>query len=145
MKKIIIYILFLTAIVACWPEAGKLKTYRYTIRNESGKPIEIKAYNSYNPINPLITQLPIGGKIIKKYKDGLPPQGYNFKEFFSEGYYVDSLVIIYNKSKISFFKDENCLDTRNPLNVCEYQDTEELFIFTVQDYENAEDCNGNCD
>ena len=57
----------------------------------------------------------------------------------------DSLKIVYQNNRVSFFNTNSCEDVRNPLNVCEYGNLEETFIFTEQDYENAEDCNGNCE
>ncbi len=56
-----------------------------------------------------------------------------------------SLVVIFDMDKIVFFNYENCDNNRNPLNFCEYRGLEEAFTFTEQDYENAEDCNGNCE
>ena len=145
MKVIQVLILFI--LLACGTDQGDPDTYIYTLRNESGKNIKIKAYlSSYPDVVPIITSLPIGKEIIKIHKDYPPYFGYSFQNYFgTRKSSRDSLVVIFDMAKIVSFNAENCDDNRNPLNFCEYRNLEETFIFTEQDYENAEDCNGNCD
>ena len=121
--------------------------YSYTVRNDTGFEIEVKSYISMYPnVSPIVTKLSPNEELTKTYKDFLPPRGYDYGYFFaSDNSRRDSLVVIFNVTKIVSFNDENCNDNRNPLNFCKYSNLEETFTFTEQDYENAEDCNGNCD
>lgn len=121
--------------------------YTYTVRNDTGFEIKVKSYISMYPnISPIVTKLSPNEELTKIYKDYPPPRGYDYGYFFAaENSRRDSLVVIFNMAKIVSFNDENCNDNRNPLNFYEFGNLEETFIFTEQDYENAEDCNGNCD
>lgn len=86
----------------------------------------------------------------KKFKDGSLPKGYHFREFFAglngRRAITDSIKVIYNNKFKIFISEINCNGGfRNPLNTCVYSDTEENFVFALEDYENAEDCNGDCE
>lgn len=147
MKRIILLILP-SIYFGCWgPDSGERDLYTYTVQNETESNITIKSYLSDFPnIHPIITNLSIGEKLTKTYLDGLPPRGYGFNYFFAEeNSSRDSLVIIFDNQKISKFNGDNCVDKRNPLNLCEYGGLNETFVFTKQDYENALPCDGNCD
>jgi hypothetical protein len=148
--------LFLTILcfLSCGTDQGETKTYTYSARNESGVLIKILAYNSLSTTPHEIiysTTLENGNEIKKIFEDGLPPRGYNFSAFFANlngrRAITDSIKVIYNNTKYkSFISEINCSgEFRNPLNTCIYSDSEEIFTFTVEDYENAEDCNGNCE
>ncbi len=139
-------------LLSCGPEKGERLTYVYTVKNESGVPIKVLVYNSLgiNSDKPVFSiTFENKSAITKKYKDTLPPRRYNFSDFFgiSNGSFIcDSIKVIYNGVKQSAFSNKNCTGgERNPLNICEYGSVEETFIFTKEDYENAEDCNGNCE
>ena len=143
--KTAILMLIAILIIGCGTDQGKSTLYTYTIKNDSGKNITIKAYRINRPdIAPVITNLPQGEKLTKTYRDGLPPNGYDFTDFYADknNRFIDSIIVIYDKTKLSGFR-ENCSD-RNPLNFCDYNPNL-TFIFTAQDFENAQDCNGNCD
>ncbi len=148
MKNLIITLVLVLAY-SCGTDQGEGTLYKYTVKNESGKTLIIKSYLSNFPsVSPVITNLSIGEELVKTYQDGLPPSpsGYGFGNFFgTEESSRDSLKIIYDDSKVQFFKGVCSENDRNPLNICTYQETEEIFTFTQQDYENAEDCNGDCD
>lgn len=145
MKNIVL--LFLVLATSCGTDNEEGKFYRYTIQNESGKSITIKSYLSNLPnIEPLTFNIEIGEKLTKTYQDGLPPTPYDFGNFFGDiDNPRDSIKVIYNNSKVSYLIGEHSQNERNPLNGNIYNKTEETFTFTLQDYENAEDCNGNCD
>ena len=139
--------------VACGTDQGELKTYRYTVRNETGVQIEVKSFNTNNP-NSILSELTIDNsqEITKNYQDAIPQRGYGFDRFFgsSNGFTAaDSIIIIFNSEKSKSYKLETRCevgDERNPLNTCFHNNNEEeTFIFTIEDYQNAEDCNGNCD
>jgi hypothetical protein len=151
-KRILFFIIALS-FTACGTDQGATKTYTYTAENESGVPIKVLAYNSLS-ITPneitFSTTFENGNKITKTFQDGLPPSGYYFRDFFGSlngrKAVVDSIKVIYNNVKYKSFNSKDCNGgNRNPLNICAYQSTEEIFIFTVEDYENAEDCNGDCE
>lgn len=149
MRKI--FFLIALSLLASCTDLGSTDTYTYTVRNESGVIVKVLAYNSFSstPEEVIFTTiLENGDEITKIYKDGLPPRSYKFSDFFgkSNGASVsDSIKVIYNNLKYKSFNSKNCTGgERNPLNICAYQSTEEIFVFTVEDYENAEDCNGNC-
>ena len=152
--RIVFFLIALSAAFISCTELVSTDTYTYTVRNESGIEIKILAYNtlSTNP-NEIIysSTLENGNEIKKTFEDGLPPKRYNFSSFFANlngrRAITDSIKVIYNNTKFkSFISEINCSGgLRNPLNTCIYSDTEEVFIFNVEDYENAEDCNGKCE
>jgi len=127
-------------IFSCGTDQGEAKKYIYTLVNQSEKTIKIKAFKSAKPqLAPGIINLGIGEEFIKTFQDNLPPSGYNFSKFFQG----DSLEIIYNNEKRQIFKfNGSSSNSKNPFY---HHGTEITFVFTVQDYQNAEDCNGNCD
>ena len=148
----IVFFLITLSFLACGTDQGSRDTYTYTARNESGVSIKVLAYNTFssNPEEVIFTTiLENGDEITKTFQDGLPPRRYYFRDFFgkSSGRSVsDSIRIIYDNLKFKNFNSKNCSGgERNPLNECVYQSTEEIFVFKVEDYENAEDCNGNCE
>ena len=145
MKNIILLLLPLI-ILSCGTDQGEGKTYHYTVKNESGKSISIKAFKtSYPSVNdPRTTLLDIGEELSKTYKTPPPPpvEIYSFESFF-EG---DSIVVTYANEKYQTFISNGCNGGEtNPLNRCIYGSKVELFTFTEEDYENAEDCDVNCD
>lgn len=145
MKTVLFLISFL--LLSCGTDQGSGDTYIYTVRNESGVNVKVKSYLTLYPeVNSIITNISISEEIVKKYDDGLPPSGYSFLDFFGDNNkHRDSLVVIYDNRKVEYFIYKGCSNIRNPLNLCEYGGLEEVFIFTQQDYESAQDCNGNCD
>ena len=146
MKKIILAVSSFI-IIGCWgTDQGKGKFYEYTIRNESGKKISIKSYYADSPsIEPILINLDIGEELTKTYQDILPPSPYDFGYFFGNNNNPrDSLKVIYNNSKVSYyyFVEGTSQNEKSPFNL---SGTNVTFVFTQQDYENAEPCNGNCD
>ena len=98
------------------------------------------------------------GEIIQKtYEDYAPYHDYNYTDFF---YNKNTVEVIYNNSKKTVFLEQRkkslteCetifgeevpCDPRNFLNAFYYRDTNEHYIFTVEDFDNAIDCEGDCD
>ncbi len=142
MKKSILLLIIVANLYNCTRES--YDTYNYTIKNETGKSIIIESYlSSFPNVSPIITNLSVGEELIKTETTR---HSYSFANFFGKNDSSrDSLKIVYQNNKVSFFNTNSCEDVRNPLNICEYGNLEETFIFTENDYENAEDCNGNCD
>lgn len=132
--------------LSCGTDQGEIKTYIYTVRNESGVNVIFKGYKTKIKTPPTIIQLDNNQEITKTFKDGLPPRGpYEFSHLFQS----DSLIVLFNnKKKISYLWGSSCesSNARNPLNICFHSRNKiETFIFTIEDYNNAQDCNGNCD
>lgn len=144
-KMKIILFLFILCFLACGTDQGEIKTYTYIVRNESGVPIKVLAYNSLSITpNEIVysTTLENGNEIKKTFQDGLPSRGYFFRNFFGNlngrGNVTDSIKIIYNNLKYKSFNSKDCTGgNRNPLNECLYRNTEETFILTPEDYANA--------
>ncbi len=146
MRKIILLITLIITVNCC-TDFGEGKFHKYTIKNESGKDIIISSYrNSYPERNtPIFIQLENGAELTKTYQDQLPPTGYDFAVFFQG----DSIIINYENVKTQKYDvfdglicEQNSL-FKSPF--CETGSPIQTFIFTEEDYQNAEDCNGNCD
>ncbi len=146
----VLFALFLTT--SCGSETS-CDIYKYTVRNESGVDIKIVGYNAFRSgSDSIVFELKNNEEQTEKHKS-CPIGGvkyYSFANFFKS----DSIKVIFNAGKVSLFtKNINCdINTvntpRNPLNECFYnggRNKIETFIFTKEDYENAEDCNGNCE
>lgn len=146
MKSILLIVTFLI-FLGCGTDQGSGKEYIYSLKNESGKSIVIKSYTTISrDANPSITTLEDGEEITKRFQDALPPSGYNFSDFFGEDSQKDSIKVIYDNAKSEIFIQIGCIgSSRNPLNFCVYNGTQEIFIFTEEDYENATPCDGDCE
>lgn len=141
ISTICFILLFFT--LACTPEAGKAKTYIYTVKNESGVKIKILGYPKFRP-NPYVISLENGEELTETYQDVLPPRGYDFRYFFGgNNFRADSLRVIYNDTKYKDYNFRNNTDVRNPI-FNQTGNTIETHIFTEDDYINSETCNGNC-
>ena len=150
--KMRIFLCLITlSFLACGTDQGSTDTY--TVRNESRVKIKIIGYvDAYKGGVPYvakhITNLDDGESLTKTFEDGLPPRGYTWHSFYGSSNgnrAADSIKIIYNNLKYRDFNYENIDDSRNPLSKINDVRTIGLFIYTVEDYENAEDCNGNCE
>lgn len=123
--------------LGCETESSSL----YTIKNESGKHIKIKVYDN-GPNKEFIHEIILENNqsISKEFTDyaGNPSQFYYIFED-NTSLTMGSIAIIYNNSKINEF-DFNIVNERNPIRF-----TSDIFIFTEEDYQNAIDCNGNCE
>lgn len=159
MVKNVMLLLFIVFIAGCGPE-GRYEDvlYTYTVKNESGHFVTVEGYYTDCCPSSLVTvyhYFKNGSKITKKSvsKSDPIPSPYTFMAFFGKEQPVkepvDSIKVIYDNSKVSFFYPEKIDDIsneRNPLGrYYNRGNTEETFIFTPQDYENAEDCNGSCE
>jgi hypothetical protein len=146
MKKSIVALITILLFYSCWgPEQGGCTLYTYTIKNESGKNITIKANRIGFPNNPpVITNIPLGEKLTKTFKSCPPSSSYEFSDFFGDKNtrIIDTITVIYENRKFGSFR-KDCT-ARNPLNFCNIN-PEVTFVFTAQDYEDAQDCNGSCD
>lgn len=142
MKKYKIILLVILIFCSCVKE--NYDNYIYSIKNDSGKTVTVKSYLSdFSNVPPIITNLSAGEEITKTYTTR---NSYSFADFFGDGdSFRDSIVVIYENQRIEVFNTNDCENIRNPLNICEYNSLIETFIFSEEDYLNAEPCNGNCD
>jgi hypothetical protein len=138
MKKIILTTLSFI-IIGCWWTQVENKTYKYTLRNESGKNIKVNAFRTFYPPRetPIITILDDEEELIKTHTEASQPDVFNFISFFNG----DSLIVNFNNERKQIFT----FPTENERNPFYHSGTNVIFVFTQQDFENAEDCNGNCD
>ena len=149
MMKNIFYltILFLFTNAGC-TDMSSSKNYRYTVKNDSDYNIKVLSYVSSNVnITPIATIINKGEIITKTHESHAPyNSSLNFIKFFgdydSDSY--DSITITYNNERQKIFTDQYD-SNRNPLNISIYHNLEETFVFTNEDYENAEDCGGPCE
>ena len=144
------------------------ETYEYSIENKSGQDIVFKLYTQMKRTDNSIQDvhyihLPKGEKLYKEYYSSY----YSFRSLF-QNYYTASLAelpfntveVIYGnkKKKIlveqyesekggcrNIFEEIVTCDDRNPLNRSRYQNKKEHFVFTPEDYQQAEDCQGDCE
>lgn len=144
----ILFFLIALSFVSC-TDQGSTDTYTYTIRNESGVNVKIIGSVTFTNIEEYVITLEEGGILTKTFKDRLPPRGYSWNSFFgsSNGNSgADSIKVIYNNVKFKDFNFDNLSDERNPLGP-NHNNGELKVTYTIsqEDYENAEDCNGNCE
>jgi len=132
--------LFLLSILLCAVDCSDLPEHIYTLKNESGRAIRIKSFKSNfldNEIN-----LEEGEIYIRKVKN----HTLNFSNIFSSTLLqsIDSLVVIYDETKMNsfIFSDDNL---RNPISRLNRDNDIVTFIFTEEDYNNALDCDDNCE
>ena len=150
--KIALYLISMILLVSCGPGlGGATKTYTLVVRNESGVNVKVRSFNTNSPDKSEVVDIftfENNEEVSKTYEDGLPPKGYFYSDFFRNpgSSSVDSIQIIFNNEKfLSYNSETNDPKERNPLDLSIYRNTYELFIFTVEDYKNAVDCNGNCE
>jgi hypothetical protein len=144
MKTMCFFILFL--LLSCGTDQGSADTYTYSIKNESGVDIKIIGYI---PFDTFIIKIKNEQQYTQVYEDGIPPRGYHFKYLFGSSngkHAADSIKIVYNNVKFKVFDFDNLSSERNPLGPNHNNGGfEAIYTITQQDYDNAEDCNGNCE
>lgn len=154
MKKIII-ILLAIIVSSCGVTELKMYQRQYSLKNESGQIVKLKFYNQinseliYNDIL-LNNSSVFDGEVLETDQPLSTDLNYPLINAFKTS---DSLVIIYNNErKSTFIFDFNGVLSlpieRNPFrhgNYTNLGNDQFQFTFTEEDYENAEDCGGNCD
>ena len=153
MKKIIIIV----CLIICSNCVTESKMYprQYSIKNESSNNIRLKFYLTFTSVQ-LVDEIFIlndgvfEGEIIEFDQPHSTNEEYLINTAFKAS---DSLVIIYNNEKRSIYSVDfngnfsNPIN-RNPFRFGNYKNLgNDDFQFTImeEDYNNAEDCNGNCD
>lgn len=165
MRKIfhlLVPLFFVIFLFGC--EGSGSVRYNYILENQSGVDIKLKVYfikKDGSVLNLKYLDLNDGQKMQKTYEDHAPYHGYNFSDFFRINQEeINTVEVLYNNSKKivfleqrnkslneceTIFGEEVPCDPRNFLNAFYYKDTNEHYIFTVEDYDNAIDCEGDCD
>lgn len=136
MKKTIL--LFILALSYSCTDMGSYKENNYKLVNKNGVNIKIYAYSG-NYQNPVII-LNSNDSLNKKFKTCMGELG-SFKEFFKG----DSIKVIYQNEKINYFSISGCSTGNEGNPFCHNNGVMGVFTFTLQDYENATPCNGNCE
>ncbi|SHF55742.1 hypothetical protein SAMN05444483_101583 [Salegentibacter echinorum] len=143
MKNLLTFIFLLTLLNGCGTDQGEGKNYIFTLVNSSGYDIRIDSFFSSEEDTEIIA-LRNGEEITKQFNSPAPPiqEYYSYISFFQG----DSIVINYGNEKQQIFVIEtNCNgNERNPLNICIYDEQQETFTFTEEDFENATPCDGDC-
>jgi hypothetical protein len=156
MKKIVSIIIVALLAASC-TDQGDFKDYDYTIINNSGVVVEIVPYNE-NGVIEVNKRVTIGiGEKINKIKRVHPIGGdgpLNFKEllFTKAGFSFRKIDLIFNNIKKSSYSD-NCLYANGVSSNCSIRniflldynnDFTEVYTITPEDFQNAQDCGGNC-
>lgn len=143
-----LFFIFITLLLGrCGTDQGEKKVFTYTVKNNTGANIKITSYlETYNQLDQTLHwELSDGEEITRKFKQNLG-EGYAFPDLFGNTTYIaDSIKVVYNNTKYSMLKGECGPNTKNPLNTCLYNKTEEVYIFNNEDVNLATPCNGNCD
>ncbi|OUD36946.1 hypothetical protein [Flavobacterium sp. FPG59] len=157
MKKLLMLISAIIIISGCEP--GSVIDYDYTIVNDSGKTVILIPFlNGEKDFKNAIT-LNQGEKINKKYRYTPPGgAGYSMVNLLKSDY----IAFVYNTEKINIFSiySEQCTtcpsisnnaisikyteNNRNPFNSKFNDEETEVYTITAEDYQNAQDCGGNC-
>jgi hypothetical protein len=150
MKKLIIIILL--GLLGCGPESNEEKKYDYSVVNNSGYIVEIIPY--FNGVKETSKKVIIqnGDIFNKKFTDYAPYSGgLSMTGIFKSNTIgnVTQLEFVFMNSKKIIY--EECSVTSNcnflPRNIFrpEFNDEEtEVYTITPEDFQNAQDCGGNC-
>ncbi|MBB1193021.1 hypothetical protein DNC80_04975 [Flavobacterium sp. SOK18b] len=150
MKKLLMLISAIIIISGCEP--GSVIDYDYTIVNDSGKKVVLIPYiGGVKEVQNAIT-LQQNEKFNKKYIY-YPPgaKGYNMSNLFSKTT-IGSLThveIIFDGIKKVIYQEctatNQCFNqARNIFNPVFSAEQTEVYTITPEDFQNAQDCGGNC-
>lgn len=159
MKYLLMLTTLLILLTNCGPEA---KTYdrQYIIKNESSKKIILTFFNQGSIVNYLTDSLAPEenheGQVLER--SGGPWEDFSREELISEptaSLEADSIRVVFNSEKLMTYVmkyvkggSEFIPTTRNVLRDLDYKsigDHKFLFEITDADYNNAADCDGNCE
>lgn len=160
-----LFVLFLFSMTFSSCETEKT-TYRYTIENQSGVDVVLKSYLMKEDGSIFFIRyktLAQGEKWENVNVEKGPGSSYDYREMLSAGTNtINTLDIIYanqKKQQYQYQKYESVTnqlckndygeivpcDQRNLLNRFLYNSKEEYYTITKEDYEQAQDCAGDCD
>lgn len=154
MKKIF-YLIATVLFINCWRDDGIMidlshATIKHFYENKSEKDIKIITYLDEYKDTIYIKKDSSISQIVNYYIMGGPAEN----EYRGVIQKADSIVVFYNNERYKKWKDKDTsnrnplgphtnyieLDTKNRKAYSEYK-----YIFTPEDYLNAEPCNGNCE
>ncbi len=149
MKKIILIVLA-TIFCSCGTDQGEARTYESKIINNSGNVIEIIPYENGIKFLDKIVILQNGQTLTKKDVDYPPYNGrFQMITVLDNKIFTDKIDIIFNGTKKITYED--CSPTNNcnaqPRNIFNSEFSEqqtEVYTITLEDFQNATDCGGNC-
>jgi len=142
MKKLI-WLSVILIINACVDQASS--NIDFTIFNQTDKKVKIIAFNNKNEVTGEKYKEPFKANTINinpnsKYNvvrvSGIESTALMFYSIYS----VDSVRVIFNDERVKLF----LRTPPNPCNICDGDVNHQHFI-TEQDYNDAKDCNGDCD
>ncbi len=149
MKKIILIVVTII-VCSCGTDQGEARRYDYSVINNSSVSIEIIPY--INGIKNSNETIFINDKgLINKIDIDYPPYNGGFRMIFAlfPKLSVDKIDIIFNGTKKITY--ENCSPTnscntqpRNIFNDVFNTKLTEVYTITLEDFQNAIDCGGNC-
>lgn len=141
--KQFIYLFIALVLNSCVDQGSS--EIEFTIFNQTDKKVKIIAFDTKNEGTGIKYKQPFKASII----DISPNSKYNVVRMsgientalmFYSIHSVDSVRVIFDNQKVKIFSRI----PPNPCNICDGDEKHQYFI-TEQDYENAEDCNGNCE
>lgn len=149
MKNLVLTALLCTLLCSC-PESGDVKTYEYSIVNNSSKSAVLFLYKDGNlDLSSKITLQP--GQEHRQIHESSPPAyGFSMWALFNSqntGIVTDVAVIYDNTKKTIYHRCQEglCMDGSKNIFGHQYNDEQtESFILTPEDYQNAIECVGNC-
>lgn len=124
--------------------------YKYSIENKSGTKVEIIPYifdASGVSAPDVANKITIENlqSFLKEYNDGAPYHGFSFVNVFNSSK-VD--IVFNNSKKVTYESCGNstnpCADVRNIFHPANNDEKTETYILSIDDFQNAIDCNGNC-
>lgn len=160
-------VMALSCLLSC--DLNDKTTLNYSIENQTGVPLEIRSFDRgrdgtiYD--GPKYIYLRNGEKLTRTERMTMrTADGYDFTNFYGGGVKKHQTIeVIFNKAKKSVFIAEyqlgfnpgdSCRNAyyetvfctyRNPLRMQVHTEDIGKFIFTEEDYQNAQDCQGNCE
>ena len=143
MKTHHVSIFLIFILSACTASDDVKINYYFKLQNLSSKDIKI--------ISPTKTTEIISGDSLEFYfQSDAEDKRYRFKDIFGG----IEIRVIYENEKVKDFLCGNggvgCSEPRNPLNITSsngsnHQNREFFFVFTEEDYQNAEECDERCE
>ena len=146
-----LFLFILSAILCSCPDTGESRYYDYTVENKSGKKITCIPYSDGNVLLDKKIILDNNQTLNKTYIDKPLYQGFSIADviFNNSINNLSHIEIVFKKQKKIIYQqctlNYNC--NQNPKNIFSSEnnnDLKEIYIVSLEDYQNATDCNGNC-
>ena len=148
MRKLLLLLIPASIILCGCPDKGDSIKYNYSILNNSGNTVEIVPF--FTNVKDLRKKIIItNGNKVEKIIISEPPYNsdLSMKKLISENSNLTGVEIVFNnEKKIIYNICQNfiCNNSRNIFDIAKNNEQIEAYIFTITDYQNSIDCNGNC-